>query len=299
MELRQLKTFLTIAKLQSFSKTALELGYAQSSITSQIQLLELELKVKLFERLGHNIALTSEGKKLLPLAEQIVKLANDAKNIVGDSDKPSGLLVIGAVESLCVSKLPRLLKEYRSRYPEVEILIKFGSKADFLDALKNNTIDIAFFIDQKIANDDFITVVQTPETMAFLCSSEHAFANRENVYPENLSDEPLILTETSCGYRELFETIMSQFNVKPRSVIETGNIQAIKQLTLSGMGITFLPLTAVDEELSQKRFVRLNWKGPEFHIFTQVLYYKTKWMSAALKAFIELIHDREMGIYED
>ena len=55
------------------------------------------------------------------------------------------------------------------------------------------------------------------------------------------------------------------------------------------MGITFLPQMAVEEELRQKRIVRLNWEGPEFLIFTQVLYHKNKWMSAALKAFIELM----------
>ncbi len=289
MELRQIKSFVTIAKHQSFSKAALELGYAQSSITSQIQLLELELNVRLFERLGHNITLTSEGKKLLPLAEQMLQLSNDMKNIAVNSGKPSGPLIIGAVESLCATRLPKLLKEYRSRYPNVEILIKFGAKAEFLRALKDNVLDIAFFVDQKIIDNDFITVYQTPEPMALLCSSGYAFADRENVYPSDLSGEPLILTEPCCGYRALFDSIMSQFNVKPRSVIETSNVQAIKQLVLSGMGITFLPQTAVEEELQQKRLVRLNWLGPEFQIFTQVLCHKNKWMSAALKAFIDLL----------
>jgi DNA-binding transcriptional LysR family regulator len=87
---------------------------------------------------------------------------------------------------------------------------------------------------------------------------------------------------------------MSQFNIKPRSVIETGNVQAIKQLILSGMGITFLPQTAVEEELQQGRLMRLNWMGPEFLIYTQVLYHKTKWMSAALKAFINLMNETKL-----
>jgi DNA-binding transcriptional LysR family regulator len=245
----------------------------------------------LFERLGHNIALTSEGKKLLSLAEQMVKLSNDAKNISCDPDKPSGTLIIGAVESLCVTRLPKLIKEYRSRYPEVEILIKFGDRTEFLRSLKENIIDIAFFIEQKITNNDFITVWQNDEPMALLCSPEHAFASRKEVYPEDLSNEPLVLTEPSCGYRELFDRILSQFNVKPRSIIETGNVQAIKQLILCGMGITFLPLTSAEEELQQKRLVSLNWMGPEFPIYTQVLYHKSKWMSAALKAFIELLNE--------
>lgn len=294
MELRQIKTFVTIAKLNSFSKAALELGYAQSSITSQIQLLEQELNARLFERLGHNITLTPEGKKLLPLAEQMLKLSNDINSILANSGKPSGPLIIGAVESLCATRLPKLLKEYRLRYPDVEILIKFGARAEFLRLLKENLIDIAFFVDQKIIDSNLITIYQTPEPMALLCSPGYAFAGREKVYPEDLSGEPLILTEPCCGYRALFDTIMLQFNVKPRSVIETSNVQAIKQLVLSGMGITFLPQTAVEEELQQKRLVRLNWVGPDFHIFTQVLCHKNKWMSAALMAFINLLNEMKL-----
>ncbi len=291
MEFRQLNTFLTIAKEQSFSKAALELGYAQSSISSQVQQLEQELSVRLFERLGHKITLTPEGKKLLPIAEQILKLSMDAKSIVGDQEKPSGTLTIGAIETLCVSRLPRLLKEYRTLYPEVEILLKFGTTSEFLQAMKENTIDIAFFIDRKITKEDYITLWQKAEPMALFCSPEHAFARKEKVFPEDLSGEPLILTEPCCGYRAVFEEIMSQFHIKPRSIIETGNVQAIKQLILSGMGITFLPLTAIEEELQQKRLVKLNWMGPEIPVFTQVLYHKSKWMSAALKAFIALINE--------
>lgn len=294
MELRQIKSFVTIARLQSFSKAALELGYAQSSITSQIQLLEQELNAKLFERLGHTITLTPEGKQLIPLAEQMLKLSNDIKNIAAKSGKPSGLLIIGAVESLCATRLPKLLKEYRLRYPDVEILIKFGARAEFMLSLKENAIDIAFFIDQKIEDSDFTTVYQIPEPMAFFCSPGYAFAGRKKVLPEDLSGEPLILTEPCCGYRALFNTIMQQFNIKPRSVIETSNVQVIKQLVLSGMGITFLPQTAVEEELRQNRLVRLNWRGPDFHIFTQVLCHKSKWMSAALKAFIKLLNEMNL-----
>lgn len=291
MELRQLNTFMSVAKLQSFSKAAINLGYAQSTITSQIQLLEEELNVKLFERLGHKIALTSEGSKLLPIAEKMLLLSNEAKNIAGNPDIPSGRLIIGAVESLCVTRLPELLKKYRSRYPEVEISLKFGGKAEFLRSLKDNTLDIAFFLDQRIRENDYIMALQIPEPMVLLCSPEHAFASKAIVYPEDLSGEAFLLTEPSCGYRMLFDTIMSQYHVKLGSVIETGNVQTIKQLTLSGMGIAFLPLTSVERELHQRQLVRLNWIGPDFPIFTQVLYHKTKWMSAALKAFIVLLQE--------
>ncbi len=294
MELRQLDTFITIAKLKSFSKAAQELQYAQSSITSQIQILEQELNVRLFERLGHTISLTSEGKSLLPIAKEMLKLSNDAKKIAESSKEPMGTLNIGAVESLCVTRLPKLFKEYRLRYPQVELLIKFGSKDIFLNSLKENTLDIAFFVDQKIVENDYNSTLEIPEPMALLCSPDHPFAKMDKVYPKDLSDESLILTEAECGYRILFNSMMSQFHVKSRSVIETGNVQAIKQLTLSGMGIAFLSQTSVEDELLQKRLVKLKWMGPEFLIYTQVLHYKTKWMSASLKAFIDLMQEMDI-----
>lgn len=113
MDFRQLTTFVTIAKLQSFSLAAQDLDYAQSTITTQIQLLEKELGVKLFERLGHRITLTSKGSRLLPFAEQILKLTSEAKDAMEDSGLPRGTLTVGAVESLCVMRLPKLLKAYR------------------------------------------------------------------------------------------------------------------------------------------------------------------------------------------
>ncbi|MEW9124076.1 MAG: LysR family transcriptional regulator, partial [Thermotaleaceae bacterium] len=238
MEIKQLKTFLTIAKMQSFTLTAESLNYAQSTITTQIQLLEKELGVRLFERLGHRIDLTPEGKKLLPFAQQIIKLSDEVKNVMDNPSAPNGTLSIGAVESLCVTWLPKILKEYRRRYPKVEIILKFGSCTDFLRSLRENTLDIAFFLGKKIDERDFITEIEFPEPMVILASTENSLVGKVNVYPEDLNDQPLILTEPGCGYRAYLENILSQQGVKPRSIIETGNVQTIKQLTISGMGIT-------------------------------------------------------------
>lgn len=291
MDIRQLKTFLTIAKLQSFTASAQTLGYAQSTITTQIQLLEKEFGVRLFERLGRQIKLTQEGKRLMPFAEQILKLSNEAKKTLDNSGLTNGTLSIGTIESLCVTRLPRVLKEYRSRYPDVEISLVFSNCPDYLNSLRENTVDIAVFLDKKPAGEDFITELSFPEPMVIVASPDHPLAKKENVFPEDLNNEALILTEKGCSYRSLFENMMVQYSVKPLSILETGSVQAIKQLAMSGMGITLLPQIAVEEECNLKRLVKLNWKGPGFEMTTQVVYHKNKWISAPLKAFIDLIHE--------
>lgn len=126
MEYKQLISFVTVAKLGSFTKTAEKLSYAQSTVSAHIQSLEEELSTVLFERLGRRVSLTREGKKLLFYAEQIIKLNDEAREIILGSASPRGTITIGSPESLCVYRLPHLLQEYRKLYPKVELILKNG-----------------------------------------------------------------------------------------------------------------------------------------------------------------------------
>lgn len=297
MELRQLTTFMSIAKHQSFSNAADELGYAQSTITTQIQLLEQELGVKVFERLGKRIALTAEGQRLLPYAQQILRLSVEAKNAISQSEVPRGTLTIGTAESLCILRLPVLLTEYRKRYPQVEIALKFGGSSDFYRFLHDNTIDVAFFLDQKVDHPDFVTLQATPEPMVLLAPPDHPLTKKTQVVPADLAEETLILTEAGCRYRAAFENILSHEGIRPRSIMETGSVQAIKQLTISGIGITLLPKVAVEDELSEGQLQTLQWSGPEINMMTQVVIHKNKWLSAPLKVFLDLTREMEPFIF--
>lgn len=288
MDFKQLSAFVEISKLQSFTAAANSLGYAQSTVTTQIKLLESELDVKLFERIGKNVTMTHEGKKLLPYAKQMLKLSDDVKSAVFHDERPSGTLTIGAAESLCVIRLPEILKEYRRLYPDVEVSLKFGSCADFRHFLKDNIIDVAFSLGRKIDDEDFISEVEFDEPMLLLAYPGHPLIDKKEIFPEDIEDTSLILTETGCSYRAAFENILNEYNVKSNLVLETGSVQAIKQFTMSGLGITLLPKVAVEDEVASGRLVPLNWKGPDFDIISQVLYHKDKWISPALREFLKL-----------
>lgn len=293
MDVRQLKTFLEVARLKSFTQAAQTLGYAQSTVTNQIQQLEQELDVKLFDRLGHSITLTQPGTRLLPYAEQVAKLLDEAGTAVKRSQAVEGTLSIGAVESLCVVRLPKLLKEYRQRYPNVELLLKFGCSADFLSALKENTIDIAFLLEKSQNQSELIVEIDKTEPLGLMVSPEHPLAECAQVNPQDLNGKTLILTEPGCSYRKLLENMLHTYGVVPHSVIETGNVQTIKQLTMSGMGVTLLPLIAAGQECEEGRLSLLNWQGPAFELHTQAVYHKNKWIAPPLRAFLELL--REVG----
>lgn len=288
MDLKQLNTFLMISKLQSFTKAADTLNYAQSSVTTQIKLLEEELGVKLFERIGKNISLTHDGKKLIPYAQQMLKLSTDIKNNICEDEYPKGVLTIGVAESLCVIRLPEIIKEYRKLYPEVEIALKFGSCADFRRYLNDNLIDVAFSLGAKIDGGEFISEIERDEPMLLLAYPGNHLLEKEKILPEDLEGESLILTEVGCSYRAAFERILKDEGISPRITLESGSVHAIKQFTMSGLGISLLPRVAVEEEVKSGKLIPLKWQGAEFEIVSQVLYHKNKWISPALDAFINL-----------
>lgn len=288
MEIRQLKTFLMVAKLGSFSKAADILGYAQSTITMQIKSLEEDLGTTLFERSREKILLTKDGENLYWYAEQILKLTEEAIVTTSCANRPQGTIVIGTPESLCLYCLPEVVKEYRLSYPEVEIKFHFGTCCDLYEMLNKNLIDIAFFLDEPITDENMITHILFDEPVLLLISPNHPLSTKISITPENIAGEHLILTESGCNYRARFENFINSQNGLSCSTMEVSSIQVIKRFTEDNLGIAVLSKTAVQNELDSKRLIALPWSGPSFDVKAQLVYQKEKKLTPALSKFIGL-----------
>ncbi|MCX8001969.1 MAG: LysR family transcriptional regulator, partial [Anoxybacillus mongoliensis] len=124
MNLDYLHTFREVAKWNSFTKAGEMLGYAQSSVTTQIKKLEEEFGVVLFERWGGKIKLTSAGVELLEYANKIVSLIDEAKQSVSEQADLAGSLSIGTIESVAGFYLPPYLQAFKQKYPRVNLLLQ-------------------------------------------------------------------------------------------------------------------------------------------------------------------------------
>jgi len=289
MELRQLKTFCVAAKTLNFTRAAEILNYAQSSVTMQIQSLEEELGVRLFERLGKSLILTAAGERLLSYAHEVLKLVDEAKAAVAPGDEPQGTLVIGSVESLCTYRLPPLLREFRERYPKVQMILRPAFCDDLSRGVAEGQYDAAFTLDQTIRYPQIVSEALSEEDLLVLARPGHPLASKERVTPLDLaSGEVLLLTEAGCAYRGLFEQSLYEEGVRPEATLEFGSIEAIKQCTVAGMGITVLPRMAVQSELDAGKLVALRWSKPIGPLPIQLMYHRDKWVSPALRALIEL-----------
>ncbi|WP_025690890.1 LysR family transcriptional regulator [Paenibacillus zanthoxyli] len=295
MESRHLFTFLVVVEAGSFTRAAQKLDYAQSSITAQIQTLESELGQPLFDRIGKKITLTDAGRRLLPYAQEISKMHAMAENALRSQSGIGGSLKIGAPESLAAFRLPGIIREFRGRFPQVEMILKPGYCWELQEMIRSGELDLAFLLQPERDDKDLYIETLVHEEMALVAPVNHRLAHRSTVQPSDLKEETILHTETGCSYRLLFEQHLNAHGVYPDPKLEFWSIEAIKQCVMAGLGISFLPLVTVQKELAEGTMARLNWDDESQRVATQVAYHRKKWKSPALDAFMETVRQHALG----
>ena len=288
MEIRHLQTFITIAELGSFTKAAAYLGYAQSTITAHIQILENELGENLFDRLGKKIVVTNMGKELVPYATQMLDIYKEIKNITSDSKSVSGDLVIGAGESLSVYRLGKILKEYKKNFPKVNIILKNSTCSDLRRRLYAGEMDIVFTIEPEIIDKDLTVQKLKDEVMVVIGEPNSDLEFLNNNYDNQEARENIIFSEKGCSIRISFENYLKNKKIKYFNPLEFSSVEATKKCVMNGLGISILPLYAVKNEVKEGNIKILELKEPFEKYSTQLSYHKDKRISLAMSKFIEI-----------
>lgn len=291
MELRQLRAFCEVARLRHFTQAAERLGYTQPTVTGQIQLLEDELGVKLFERLGRQVILTAAGEQLRPYAEQILQLSATATALFQQDVEPHGPLRLGIGESLASLLLAPLLQTYRNRYPAVELVMRSGSSRDFKQGLRANHLDVALLLGPALNDDDLIAEPLCAIETAAIVGGQHPYRLRATLSPADLVGQTLLLPEPGCNYRRLLEELLAQQSIEPSSIIESDSHAVTKQFAAAGLGLAFLPRFAVAAEVASGSLQELAWNGPPFSMLLQLCHHREKWQSPTLQTFRQLLTD--------
>ena len=168
MELRNINTFLHIAELHSFSRTARQLGYSQSAVSSQIAQLEAELGAPLFDRVGKTVRLTGAGETFLGYARTLLATVEQAQAALQLPQQISGRLRIALADSVCSTFLPDLLQRYHAQFPQVELVLCTATDDGMLQMLTTNQVDLAYTLDHPLLQPTLVRAVDVPEPVCFI-----------------------------------------------------------------------------------------------------------------------------------
>lgn len=289
MTIIQLETFLKITETGNFTSAANLLGYAQSTVTTQIKLLEEELGCRLFERLGKTVTLTQEGELLAGYAEKILQTEREIRLEVPAGGEPAGVLKLGVSESLCYDRMPRVLLEYKKRFPDIDIRLSFVTHDMFPAQLKKGNLDLVYSLNPALDCPDLKILYDRPEELGFFVSPGHPLAGREKVTEKDLEGIPLLLTSHNCSFRHMLLDDLEKASVTPQIALETSSKEILRQFAANGLGVAFMPEMTVRNELEKHRLEKLDWSGRAFPVFSRVLVHRDKHVNRAIRELVDII----------
>jgi len=276
MDFIYLQTFCEVSKWGNFTRAAEALGYAQSSVTTQIQKLEEQYGVVLFERAGRKMRPTQAGEVLLPYARQILALQAEAKTQL--SEQQTGTLTIGTIETLAAFYLPPILQTFRERYPKLTLALHAGNEASIVRAVKEGYCDLGLILDRLSTDPELVRLPLRKGTFAIIVRPDSPYSQLSEITVQDLAHAHLILTEEGCTYRAFLLHTLRQSHISHHIVCGFGSIEAIKQCVRCGLGIAFLPSVTVQEEVAQGKLQAIPFVH-ESDLYTQVMYLQGKWQS--------------------
>ena len=287
MELRHLRYFQVVSRLNSITKAAGELHITQPSLTVAIQSLEEELGVALFERDHRHISLAPEGVAFLKHVDDILLRVDNALSEMQDyKNKQARSIRIGIPPMSGVFLFPHLFGKFRSLYPELQLKIVEAGTLSILRMLEMGKLDIGFMVlCEKIKGIKTLPVVNSEIKLCL--SPDHPLREMARVPIAALRDEPFILLKEDTYNRRLILEQCQKNHFTPNIIFSTRQIQTIINLVERNVGVSFL----MDVVSSRQPTIISRSLDRPLLLNTGLAWREDKYLPKALQAFIEFIGD--------
>ena len=244
LEIRQLRYFQAVAEESNFHRAAARLHVAQPALSRQVQALEEDLGVTLFERRPRGVQLSQAGIVFLEDTHRILQDLARARDRVRRVDQGQvGTVRVGFNEIAARQPyLPGLFRATRARFPEVEMKLMLLTSQPQLEALRTGEIDAGFLFHRPAADTDLMALAIDDDDYAVAMPSTHRLARQPHIHLADMRDEPFIMMSQHSN-RVLYDRLMAvcvSGGLVPRQVHEANNEFAIVNLVAAGVGLAFI-----------------------------------------------------------
>jgi LysR family nitrogen assimilation transcriptional regulator len=255
MELRQLRYFVSVAKLESFNRASAQLNVAQSALSRQIRLLEEELGQRLLHRTGRGATPTLVGNLLLERATALLAKADELKTCVSAAAEVAGDVRLGIPAAFSGTLTTRIMEQCQAEFPSVSIRFCEGLTSTLLEWLLDRRIDLAILYSRQIVRRPVLSATLDTRPMRLVHAPELGPADGRAVSLQQIAELPLILLERPNGSRLTIDYAFATAGVTPHNVLEVSAWLVLREFLLMGKGYGLLPAAEVQEELDAGRLV--------------------------------------------
>lgn len=291
----QLRILLAIATEGSFKRAADSLYVSQPAVSLQVQNLEKQLDVPLFDRGGRKAQLTEAGKLLLTYGEKIISLCQETCSAIEDlQNLRGGTLIVGASQTTGTYLLPRMIGLFRQKYPLVGVQLQVHSTRRTSWAVANGQVDLAIIggeVPQELL-ESLTIIPYCEDELALILPPNHPLACGGKIQKEDLYDLNFIALDSQSTIRKVIDQVLSRYDINTKRLkieMELNSIEAIKNAVQSGLGAAFVSVTAIAKELEMQVLQSPGIEGVEVKRMLSVIISTQRYRSKAAEAFMEEI----------
>ena len=279
----QLRAFHTVAQLGSVTKAAEYLHITQPTVSDHIKTLEQRYNVRLFERRGRGVALTSLGHALLDITRRKFSLEAEAEQLLSSTQGvATGNLRIAADGPYLIVQL---LGKFYNRHPDINLSVQFGNSKEVLAELFALEADVAIVPD--IETDERLHIVPYKhDRLMCICSHDHPFAGRRAVSINDFKDERLILREPGSTTRKLIDHALKQSGIDPHNPLLIGSREGAREAVAVGLGVGFISESEIGED---RRICAIDIRDVSLKVIEYIVCLKESRPTPTVNALFNLI----------
>ena len=284
MDLRQLEILQAIAETGSFTACGRKLHVSQSAISRQILLLEEELGEPLFLRVGRQVRMTPAAESLVQLGQRVFLDVRETVGAITDRTRDlRGTLRLSGGMTVCLYVFPPLLKHLRRVHPHLDVRVTVAMAGRSVQEIRGGRVD-AGLLTLPVEESDLVTVPVLREELLLVTTPTHPLARRRKVMPRDLDGQPFVLFEVGSATRKVIDQFFATEKIEPTIVMDTENVEIIKAMVKTGMGIGIVPYQSVAREVRAGQFFCARVDGHE-------LVRETGWVYARANRVPRMIHE--------
>jgi DNA-binding transcriptional LysR family regulator len=263
MQISQINAFLAVAELQSFSLAGERLHITQPAVSKRIRLLEETMKTTLFDRIGKKSILTPDGLALMPHAEQILaEIKTYQSRLVRKHDKPSGILSLATSHHVGLHRLPKILRDFKIEYPQVDLDLHFMDSEDACIAVSNNEIELAIVTLPEVPDERLSLEPVWIDLLRIVLATDHPLSRLTQINKEQLVEYPAILPSAGTFTRRIINQYFGSLKDSMKIILETNYLETIKVMVSANLGWSMLPVSMLDNTITGKAPGDLEIKRP-------------------------------------
>lgn len=293
LNFNQLRAFCEAARSQSFSQAARSLCVTQPAVTGQIRALEQALDLKLFKKRGRRMVLTEVGSLLFQQAREVFEIEKRMERLVAEvRELKRGLLKVGTTKTYARYLMPGFVSRFRAAHPQIKVILDEGSSL----AVCRSLLDLKNELAVVALSEEVKGLTLRPfreEEVVLVAAPTHPLARKKRgISFGDLAGQLVILKEEGSSTHALVRRLFDRWGLAPDVLLETSNVEFIKEMVEKGEGLTFLVRSAVSRELQEGRLQVVPIRDQEMALQVYTAFREEEEeLSPAARAFLSILEE--------